>query len=60
MNWSKYAEKKGKTADFAKKERELQPAKKEIKSSVSPILFNKAYLIFFICFIFVFCRTFSK
>ena len=30
MNWSKYAEKKGKTADFAKKEREISAAKKEI------------------------------
>jgi len=29
MNWSKYAEKKGKTADFAKKEREISPARSE-------------------------------
>ena len=41
MNWSKYAEKKGKTADFAKKERELQPAKKEIKNEAGKIIQKK-------------------
>tara|TARA_R100001079_G_scaffold109237_1_gene81438 strand:- start:1357 stop:1683 length:327 start_codon:yes stop_codon:yes gene_type:complete len=38
MNWSKYAEKKGKTADFAKKEREISPAKKEIKNEAGEIV----------------------
>ena len=38
MNWSKYAEKKGKTADFAKKEREISPAKKEIKNEAGKIV----------------------
>jgi hypothetical protein len=41
MNWSKYAEKKGKTADFAKKERELKPAKKEIKNEAGEIVQKK-------------------
>ena len=41
MNWSKYAEKKGKTADFAKKERELQPAKKEIKNESGQVVQKK-------------------
>lgn len=31
MNWSKYKDKKGKTVDFAKKEREISPAKKKLK-----------------------------
>ena len=38
MNWSKYAEKKGKTADFAKKEREISPAKKEIKNEAGKVV----------------------
>ena len=38
MNWSKYKDKKGKTADFAKKEREIQPAKKEIKNEAGEIV----------------------
>ena len=38
MNWSKYAEKKGKTADFAKKEREISPAKKEIKNEAGEVV----------------------
>jgi hypothetical protein len=38
MNWSKYAEKKGKTADFAKKEREVKPAKKEIKNEAGEVV----------------------
>ena len=38
MNWSKYAEKKGKTADFAKKEREISPAKKEIKNEAGDVV----------------------
>ena len=38
MNWSKYKEKKGKTADFAKKEREISPAKKEIKNEAGQIV----------------------
>ena len=38
MNWSKYAEKKGKTADFAKKEREISSAKKEIKNEAGEIV----------------------
>ena len=38
MNWSKYAEKKGKTADFAKKEREISPAKKEIKNEAGELV----------------------
>ena len=41
MNWSKYAEKKGKTGDFSKKERELQPAKKEIKNEAGLIVQKK-------------------
>ena len=41
MNWSKYAEKKGKTADFAKKEREIQPAKKEIKNEAGEVVQKK-------------------
>tara|TARA_Y100001937_G_scaffold128352_1_gene204165 strand:- start:647 stop:973 length:327 start_codon:yes stop_codon:yes gene_type:complete len=38
MNWSKYAEKKGKTADFVKKEKELQPAKEEIKNEAGELV----------------------
>ena len=38
MNWSKYKDKKGKTADFAKKEREISPAKKEIKNEAGKIV----------------------
>lgn len=30
MNWSKYAEKKGKTGDFAKKEQEIGDIKRSI------------------------------
>ena len=41
MNWSKYAEKKGKTADFAKKEREIKPAKKEIKNEAGEVVQKK-------------------
>ena len=41
MNWSKYAEKKGKTADFAKKEREISPAKKEIKNEAGEVVQKK-------------------
>ncbi len=33
MNWAKYADKKGKTADFKSKEREVQPAQEEVKDS---------------------------
>ena len=38
MNWSQYKEKKGKTADFAKKEIELQPAKEEIKNEAGDVV----------------------
>ena len=38
MNWSKYAEKKGKTANFAKKEREISAAKKEIKNEAGEVV----------------------
>ena len=41
MNWSKYKDKKGKTADFAKKEREISPAKKEIKNEAGDIVQKK-------------------
>ena len=41
MNWSKYAEKKGKTADFAKKEREISSAKKEIKNEAGEVVQKK-------------------
>ncbi len=38
MNWSQYKEKKGKTADFAKKEKEISPAKKEIKNEAGEVV----------------------
>lgn len=41
MNWAKYAEKKGKTADFAKKEREIFPAKEEIKDESGKVVQKK-------------------
>ena len=37
MNWSKYKEKKGKTADFVKKEKQIYPAKKEIKNEAGEV-----------------------
>ena len=41
MNWSKYAEKKGKTADFVKKEKQIYPAKKEIKNEAGEVVQKK-------------------
>jgi hypothetical protein len=41
MNWAKYADKKGKTADFKSKERELQPAKEEVKDSKGKVVQEK-------------------
>ena len=41
MNWSKYADKKGKTADFKSKERELQPAIEEVKDSNGNVVQEK-------------------
>jgi hypothetical protein len=41
MNWAKYADKKGKTADFKSKERELQPAKEEVKDSKGNVIQEK-------------------
>ena len=41
MNWEKYADKKGKTADFKSKERELQPAKEEVKDSKGKVVQEK-------------------
>ena len=41
MNWAKYKDKKGKTADFAKKEREISPAKKEIKNEAGEVVQKK-------------------
>ena len=41
MNWSKYKDKKGKTVDFAKKEREISPAKKEIKNEAGEVVQKK-------------------
>ena len=38
MNWAKYEAKKGKTADFAKKEKELSPAKEEIKNKSGEVV----------------------
>jgi len=38
MNWSEYKAKKGKTVDFAKKEKELSPAKKEIKNEAGDVV----------------------
>ena len=38
MDWSKYKDKKGKTADFAKKEREISPAKKEVKNEAGEVV----------------------
>ena len=38
MNWSKYSEKKGKTADFAKKEKVISKAKKEIKDEDGAVI----------------------
>ena len=41
MNRAKYADKKGKTADFKSKERELQPAKEEVKDSKGNVIQEK-------------------
>jgi hypothetical protein len=41
MNWAKYADKKGKTADFKSKERELQPAQEEVKDSKGKVVQKK-------------------
>ena len=41
MNWAKYADKKGKTADFKSKERELQPAQEEVKDSEGKVVQEK-------------------
>ena len=41
MNWAKYADKKGKTADFKSKERELQPAIEEVKDSNGNVVQEK-------------------
>jgi len=38
MNWSKYLEKKGKTADFVKKEKVISKAKKEIKDKDGAVI----------------------
>ena len=41
MNWAKYADKIGKTADFKSKERELQPAIEEVKDSNGNVVQEK-------------------
>ena len=41
MNWSKYKDKKGKTADFVKKEKQIYPAKKEIKNEAGEVVQKK-------------------
>ena len=41
MNWAKYADKKGKTADFKSNERELQPAQEEVKDSEGKVVQEK-------------------
>ena len=41
MNLAKYADKKGKTADFKSKERELQPAQEEVKDSKGKVVQEK-------------------
>ncbi len=41
MNWAKYADKKGKTADFKSKEREVQPAQEEVKDSKGKVVQEK-------------------
>lgn len=41
MNWAKYADKKGKTADFESKEREVQPAQEEVKDSEGKVVQEK-------------------
>ena len=41
MNWAKYADKKGKTADFKSKEREVQPAQEEVKDSKGNVVQEK-------------------
>ena len=41
MNWAQYADKKGKTADFKSKEKELQPAKEEVKDSDGNVVQEK-------------------
>ena len=38
MDWSEYKAKKSKTVDFAKKEKELSPAKKEIKNEAGDVV----------------------
>jgi hypothetical protein len=38
MNWSEYKAKKGKTVNFAKKEKDLSPAKKEIKNEAGDVV----------------------
>jgi hypothetical protein len=41
MNWAKYADKKGKTADFKSKERVVQPAQEEVKDSEGKVVQEK-------------------
>ena len=41
MNWAKYADKKGKTADFKSKEREVRPAQEEVKDSKGNVVQGK-------------------
>ena len=41
MNWAKYADKKGKTADFKSKERVVQEAIKEVKDSKGKVVQEK-------------------
>ena len=41
MNWAKYADKKGKTADFKSKERVVQPAQEEVKDSKGKVVQEK-------------------
>ena len=41
MNWAKYADKKGKTADFKSKERVVQEAISEVKDSKGKVVQEK-------------------
>ena len=41
MNWSKYKEKKGKKADFVKKEKQIYPAKKQKKNEAGEVVQKK-------------------
>jgi|TARA_Y100000052_G_C2941993_1_gene81266 hypothetical protein len=45
MDWSSYKSKKGKTVDFAKKEKEISPAKKEIKNDDGEVIQAKTEAI---------------